>query len=89
MDMTPLAAWGAARKPGGASRRHARFIAPFLPIKMPGFARQGEFVMSYGWAEILAHAGAFLATTLVLHTLYWLFCRVKGKAYDGKAIPCS
>ena len=43
--------------------------------------------MSYGWAEILAHAGAFLATTLVLHTLYWVFCRVKGKAYDGKGNP--
>ncbi|OSZ46778.1 hypothetical protein BVZ31_19475 [Alcaligenes faecalis] len=29
MDMTPLAAWGAARKPGGAMRRHAiLFLLP-------------------------------------------------------------
>lgn len=29
MDMTPLAAWGAARKPGGAMRRHAMlFLLP-------------------------------------------------------------
>jgi hypothetical protein len=26
MDMTPLAAWGAARKPGGAMRRHAMLL---------------------------------------------------------------
>lgn len=46
--MTPLAAWGAARKPGGASRRHAMlFLLPrasehstitdaMLALDMPG-----------------------------------------------------
>jgi len=53
--------------------------------------------MSYGWIEILVHAGAFLITALILHGLYWLFCRVKGKQYKAKgnlplflvAIVCS
>lgn len=42
--------------------------------------------MSYGWIEILVHAGVFLITALILHGLYWLFCRVKAGNTKQKAI---